>query len=80
MERPGQQHVRLSQGYLPHEEAEPQPQDSHVHWRVVVLSGELFPMTLWLMSQNFANIGKPAWRQTFVNSAVKMVEDLGLDG
>lgn len=37
-------------------------------------------MTLWLMSQNFANIGKPAWRQTFVNSAVKMVEDLGLDG
>lgn len=47
---------------------------------MVVLSGELFPMTLWLMSQNFANIGKPAWRQTFVNSAVKMVEDLGLDG
>lgn len=30
--------------------------------------------------QNFANIGNPAWRQAFVRSSVKLVEDVGLDG
>jgi chitinase len=30
--------------------------------------------------QNFADIGKPAWRSKFVQSAVKLVEDVGLDG
>lgn len=80
MERPGQQHVRLPQGDLPHEEAEPQPQDPHVDRRMVVLSCKLPYSGLIADRQNFANIGKSGWRQTFVNSAVKMVEDLGLDG
>lgn len=47
---------------------------------MVVLSCKLPYLTLIANRQNFANIGKSGWRQTFVNSAVKMVEDLGLDG
>ncbi|KAI9637383.1 glycoside hydrolase superfamily [Dioszegia hungarica] len=34
----------------------------------------------WTYSPNFANIANPAWRQAFVRSSVKMVEDVGLDG
>ncbi|WVQ81839.1 hypothetical protein IAT38_003966 [Cryptococcus sp. DSM 104549] len=34
----------------------------------------------WTYSPNFANIGQPQWRQNFVQSAVRLVEDVGLDG
>ncbi|WWD19210.1 hypothetical protein CI109_103668 [Kwoniella shandongensis] len=34
----------------------------------------------WTYSPNFANIGNSSWRSTFVRSAVKLVEDVGLDG
>ncbi|GMK59512.1 hypothetical protein CspeluHIS016_0801180 [Cutaneotrichosporon spelunceum] len=34
----------------------------------------------WSYSPNFAKIGDPKWRQTFVQSGVKLVEDVGLDG
>lgn len=30
--------------------------------------------------QNFANIADAKWRARFVTSAVKLVEDVGLDG
>ncbi|OWZ66019.1 hypothetical protein AYX14_06066 [Cryptococcus neoformans] len=34
----------------------------------------------WSFSPNFAGIVHPKWRSTFVQSAVKLVEDVGLDG
>ncbi|ORX38396.1 glycoside hydrolase superfamily [Kockovaella imperatae] len=34
----------------------------------------------WTYSPNFAGIVNPQWRQNFVRSAVKLVEDVGLDG
>jgi chitinase len=34
----------------------------------------------WTYSPNFANIGNPAWRAQFVESSVRLVEDVGLDG
>ncbi|BEJ10760.1 hypothetical protein CspHIS471_0101820 [Cutaneotrichosporon sp. HIS471] len=34
----------------------------------------------WSYSPNFAKIGDPKWRQRFVQSGVKLVEDVGLDG
>ncbi|KAL1405809.1 Chitinase 4 [Vanrija albida] len=34
----------------------------------------------WSYSPNFANIANPQWRATFVQSSVKLVEDVGLDG
>jgi len=30
--------------------------------------------------QNFVGITQPQWRAAFVRSAVKLVEDVGLDG
>lgn len=33
-----------------------------------------------LMVQNFEFISNPSWRQAFVTSSVKLVEDVGLDG
>ena len=34
----------------------------------------------WTYSPNFAGITNPGWRQSFVRTAVKLVEDVGLDG
>ncbi|RSH88865.1 Endochitinase 1 [Saitozyma podzolica] len=34
----------------------------------------------WTYSPNFANIAQPGWRAAFVSSAIKLVEDVGLDG
>lgn len=34
----------------------------------------------WSYSPNFANICNQTWRDTFVRSAVRLVEDVGLDG
>jgi GH18 family chitinase len=34
----------------------------------------------WTYSPNFANVTNEGWRANFVHSAVKMVEDVGLDG
>jgi len=34
----------------------------------------------WSYSPNFANICNQTWRDAFVRSAVRLVEDVGLDG
>lgn len=34
----------------------------------------------WSYSPNFERIADPKWRQSFVQSAVRLVEDVGLDG